>query len=189
MREGLEKGIWRCFFGDFLVGPRLAILKNQQQPKPNYYFLKGIVFLLMIPVRLAKACVVGAGKSAAAAGKGVIVAGKGAAIAGQKGAELAKDAATRAVEYEAENKVLQGAAVGILERAKKGATLLVDSLGLEEDQSYRIWTSADGTQTIEARLVAVSETAVRLQKPDGSLIDVQKSHLSPADLSTIAGPG
>lgn len=71
--------------------------------------------------------------------------------------------------------------------AEKGTSAFVDSLNLEQEQPFRTWTSADGKHTIEGRLIGISETAVRLQKPDGSLVDVQKSQLSPSDQAAIAG--
>lgn len=119
------------------------------------------------------------------------LAGKGAVIAGQKGAELAKETASKAVEFEKENKLIQGTAATIFEKAKQGAkagaSVLADSLCIEGEQPMRTWTSTDGNHKIEAQLVAVSETAVRLQKADGSLIDVQKSQLCPEDHLAIKG--
>lgn len=130
------------------------------------------------------------------AGKGAIATGKAAApvigSAAEAGAGFVKDASTKAIEYEKENKVLLGAASKIYQATQKGAkagiSMIADSLNLDqEEQPIRTWTSLDGRHTIEARLADISETTVRLQKADGSLIDVQKSQLSQVDLDAIAG--
>lgn len=71
--------------------------------------------------------------------------------------------------------------------AKAGTAMLADSLCLEQEQPIRTWTSVDGKHTIEGRLVGVSESAVRLQKADGSLTDVQKSQLCQDDLDWLNG--
>lgn len=144
-----------------------------------------LITLIALPFRLLWLLCKGCLKLFGLAGKGAVIAGKGAVAAGQKGVELAKDAAGKAAEYEKENKVLQGAAAGLLATTKKGASMVADSLCMNEEQPTRLWTSADGKQTIEARLVGVSETAVRLQKPDGGLIDVPKLQLCQADLDLI----
>ncbi len=148
--------------------------------------LRAVLAILKALVSVLSKFVIFAFKALGLAGKGAVLAGKGAVVAGQKGAELAKDAATKAAEFEKENKVLQGTAARLLDGAKKGASMLADSLCIEQEQPFRTWTSADGKHTIEARLVGVSNGVVRLQKPDGSMIDIQQAQLCPADAAVIA---
>ena len=70
-------------------------------------------------------------------GKFLGLAGKSAVIVGKKGAVLFKDAAIKAAEFEKENKVLHGTATRLMDGAKKGASVLADSLGIEQEWPVR----------------------------------------------------
>ena len=116
----------------------------------------------------------------------VKTASRGAVVASQHGAKFAKNTATKTAEFEKKHKFLQITAIRFLNGAKKSVSMLTNSLGFEQEQPFRTWTSSDGKHTTEARLVSVENDVVRLQKTDGSVIEVPKTQLCQADIMAIS---
>jgi len=68
-----------------------------------------------------------------------------------------------------------------------GAAVAAVLLLAAESGLGRTWTSADGAYSVEAELVAQSDTAVKLKKQDGRIIVVPLANLSRADREHLAG--
>jgi DNA polymerase-3 subunit epsilon len=88
--------------------------------------------------------------------------------------------AKKVVAFEKEHKVLQQSASKV--RDKIVNSFSADhSPNAHKELPVRQWTSADGKHSIEARLIEVAENTIRLQKIDGSTIDVPFTNLSQED--------
>ena len=87
----------------------------------------------------------------------------------------------KAVEFEKEHQVFHKS-VSKVKNTIAHSLSAAQSPGADEELPLRNWVSVDGKHSIEARLISVDENELRLQKIDGSTIDVPFKRLRQEDV-------